>query len=171
MFLRSLGERDEPGFVLKALREAAHELESQLWGLDDADLCWRPSEDELSLKEIAAHLRDCEEHFAESLSAIMAHERARLRAFDADALLLDRDYRQTDLYEALDRLESLRSHAVRLLWTLDCEDWDRTGEHPYRGPVSILQLAREQSEHDLEHLWQARRIRAALEARSPARRR
>jgi hypothetical protein len=28
--------------------------------------------------------------------------------------------------------------------------------------VSIARLAREQNEHDLEHLWEARRVREAL---------
>ena len=163
-------EYDEPRWLLKALREAAHELESQLWGLDEDDLRWRPSDDAWSLKEIAAHLRDCEEHFAESLEAIASRDCPRLRAFDADALVLERDYRQIDLYEALERFEQLRHRAVSRLWSLAPEDWERTGQHPYRGAVSILQLTREQNEHDLEHLWQARRLREALTERSPAKR-
>jgi hypothetical protein len=170
MFPRS-DDGTEPRWLLKALREAAHELESQLWGLDEDDLRWRPQDDAMSLKEIAAHLRDCEEHFAKSLALIVHEERARLRPFDADALVLDHDYRQTDLYEALERFESLRGSAVQLLWSLEPEDWERTGQHPYRGSVSVLQLAREQNEHDLEHLWQARRLRQALAERFPARRR
>src|SRR3972149_6089676 len=77
-------EYDEPRWLLKALREAAHELESQLWGLDEDDLRWRPSDDAWSLKEIAAHLRDCEEHFIESLEAIASRDRPRLRSGRAD---------------------------------------------------------------------------------------
>ena len=163
-------EYDEPRWLLKALREAAHELESQLWGLDEDDLRWRPADDAWSLKEIAAHLRDCEEHFIESLEAIASRDCPRLRAFDADQLVLERDYRQIDLYEALERFEYLRQRAVTLLWGLAPEDWERTGLHPYRGAVSVLQLTREQSEHDLEHLWQARRLRQALAERTPSRR-
>lgn len=171
MVSRSDEEHDEARWLLKALREAAHELESQLWGLDEDDLRWRPEDDAMSLKEIAAHLRDCEEHFAESLATIVHEDRARLRAFDADALVLDRDYRQVDLYEALERFESLRGHAVNLLWSLAPEDWERTGQHQYRGPVSVLQLAREHNEHNLEHLWQARRVRSTLEERVTSTRR
>jgi hypothetical protein len=171
MFPPSDGEHDEPRWLLKALREAAHELESQLWGLDEDDLRWRPEDDAMSLKEIAAHMRDCEEHFAESLAVIVRDDRARICAFDADALVLDRDYRQVDLYEALERFESLRGDVAGLLWSLEPKDWERTGQHTYRGAVSVLQLAREQNEHDLEHLWQARRLRQTLEERVTSRRR
>lgn len=161
-------EFDEQRWLLKALREAAHELASQLWGLDEEDLRWRPSEDGWSLKEIAAHLRDCEEHFLRSLEAIAHQDAPRLRAFDADALVLERDYRDLKLDDVLERFEYCRHRSVNLLWSLADEDWQRTGLHPYRGPVSIAQLAREQSEHDLEHLWQARRLRQARLADEPA---
>jgi hypothetical protein len=159
-------EYDETAWVLKALREAARELESQIWGLDDRDLRWRPADDAMCLKEIAAHLRDCEEHFGDCVERISSSATPRLRRFDGDALVLERDYRSTDIEDTLDSFESLRHRSVSLLWSLEPEDWQRTGEHPYKGTVSIQQLAREQNEHDLEHLWEARRIREELVERS-----
>jgi DinB superfamily len=156
-------EYDESAWILKALREAAHELESQIWGLGERDLCRRPSEDGMCLKEIAAHLRDCEEHFGDCIERIARTDGARLRRFDGDALVLERDYRSTDIEDTLGSYESLRHRSVSLLWSLEPNDWSRTGEHPYKGTVSIHQLAREQNEHDLEHLWQARRLRETLE--------
>src|SRR3989304_9475079 len=152
-------EYDESSWLLKALREAAHELESQLWGLEEEELRRRGSEDGWSLKEIAAHLRDCEEHFLSTLELIFSRDEPRLRAFDADALVLERDYRSADLYELLEPFGSPRQRSVRLLWMED--GWSRAGVHPYRGAVTVAQLVREQSEHDLEDLWQARRGRAA----------
>ena len=159
-------EPDGTRWLLKALREAAHELESQLWGLDEQDLRWRPDEDSLSLKEIAGHLRDCEEHFVRCLELIARQDAPRLPPFDADVVLLERDYREIDLYEALEGFAQLRQRSSSLHWNLDGEDWERSGKHPYRGEVSISKLAREQSEHDLEHLWQVGRIREALEQRA-----
>ncbi len=160
-------EYDEARWLLKALRETAHELESQLWGLDEDDLRWRHSDDAWSLKEIGAHLRDCEEHFLQSLERIVFQDEPRIPAFDADALVLEQDYRETDLYEALEGFTYLRHRTVNLLWSAE-PDWERTGLHPYLGPVTIARLARQQNEHDLEHLWQARRLRQALAERIPS---
>jgi hypothetical protein len=161
-------EYDESRWLLKALREAAHELESQLWGLDEDDLCRRASDDGWCLKEIAGHLRDCEEHFLQTLELLAYEDEPRVPAFDADAQVLENDYRKIDLYDALERFEYLRHRTVNLLWSLDEDGWERAGRHPYRGAVSIAQLTREQNEHDLEHLWQARRLREMLTARAPS---
>ena len=169
MSTRPIPEYDESRWLLKALRETAHELESQLWGLEEDDLRWRPSDDALCLKEIAAHLRDSEEHLVRTLEAIAYEDVPCVRAFDADGLLLDCDYRESSVYESLEQFERLRHRSVSLLWQLEEDEWERSGIHPYLGPVTIAKLAREQSQHDLEHLWQARRVRAALESRVPAR--
>jgi hypothetical protein len=167
MLPRGYADADGSRWLLKALRETAHELESQLWDLAERELRWRPSEDGWSLKEIAAHLRDCEEHFVESLESIAFHDQPRLRVFDADALVFERDYRGIDVLEALGRFEELRERSVYLLWGED--DWQRSGVHPYLGPVTMAQLVRQQNEHDLEHLWQARRIRERMAQGAPAR--
>jgi hypothetical protein len=165
MLPRLVPEYDETRWVLKALRETAHELESQLWGLRNKQLRWRPSEDGMSLKEIAAHLRDCEEHFVECLELI-ATGAAKIPCFDADALVIERDYRGCNVYEVYERFEHLRYRSVGMLWELEPEEWERTSEHPYAGSISILRLAREQSQHDLEHLWAARQLHAQLAERS-----
>src|SRR3989304_9971364 len=109
-------EYDESRWLLKALREAAPELEAQLWGLDEGDLRWRPSDDAWSLKETAAHLRDCEEHLLQSLELIAYQETPCIPAFDADALVLEQDYRDCDLYDVLERFEDLRHRTGNLLW-------------------------------------------------------
>ena len=51
-------DSDEPRWRMKALREAAHELESQLWGADVQDQCRRIADDAWSLAEIAPTHRD-----------------------------------------------------------------------------------------------------------------
>ncbi len=170
MSSRLAPEYDESRWVLKALRETAHELEAQLSGLREKDLRWRPSDDSWSLKEIAAHLRDCEEHFLECLELIVQQRADTIPCFDADALVFERDYRDCNVYEAAERFEYLRYRSVSILWSLDDDDWALSARHPYLGSVSVLQLARERSQHDLEHLWAARRLHQQLVERAPARR-
>jgi len=155
-------DEGEQRWVLKALREAGDELIGQFHGASEKELRWRPQDDEWSLKEIAGHLRDNEELALEQMRLMAGDEEPELPARDVDALPLERDYRTADVQELLRAFAGLRRQTHRLLWGLAPEDWERCGRHPYRGAVTIAQIARELAEHDLGHLWQARRQRETL---------
>jgi len=155
-------EEGEQRWVLKALREAGDELMGQFHGAREKELRWRPQDDEWSLKEIAGHLRDNEELALEQMRLMAGHEEPPLPARDVDALPLERDYRSADVQELLGAFAGLRRQTHRLLWSLASDDWERCGRHPYRGEVTIAQIARDLAEHDLGHLWQARRLRETL---------
>ena len=150
-------------WMLKALHEAAGELQRQLLGLSEADLCRRSAPDEWSLKEIAAHLRDAEASFVQRLELIASQDEPDLPDIDVDADVLERDYRSLDLHAVLLELSRLRHYSTDLLWSLAPSEWEREGLHPYRGRLSILQVARDMNEHDLGHLWQVRRLRRQIE--------
>lgn len=155
-------DEGEQRWVLKALREAGVELIGQFHGLGEKELRWRPQDDEWSLKEIAGHLRDNEELALEQIRVVAGGEEPPLPARDVDALPLEGDYRSADIEELIGAFARLRHQTYRLLWGLIPEDWERCGLHPYRGQVTIAQIARELAEHDLGHLWQARRLRETL---------
>ncbi|HWO72212.1 MAG TPA: DinB family protein [Dehalococcoidia bacterium] len=149
-------------WLLKAVREASGELFHQFAGLDEAALCWRPAPSEWCMKEIAAHLRDAELLYQRQIEAIAHGEGERLPYEPVDVLPSERDYREEPLRRFLYEYESAREETIWLLYTLDEDEWRRTGQHPYRGTVSIFDIARELHEHDLEHLIQARRLREQL---------
>jgi hypothetical protein len=150
-------------WMLKALHEAAGELESQLLGFSEADLRHRPAPDEWSLKEIAAHLRDAEASFLERLELIIGQDEPHLPDVDTAVYVPERDYQSLDLYQVLLEFSRLRHQTTALLWSLAPPDWEREGLHPYRGRLSIMQVARDMNEHDLGHLWQVRRLRRQIE--------
>ena len=85
---------------------------------------------------------------------------------DLDDTRFRGDSREEDVEDTLEDCHYLRRRSTYRLWDIDDRDWERTGEHPYRGSVSVLQIAREMYQHDLEHLWQARRMMDALAARA-----
>ncbi|MDO8614659.1 MAG: DinB family protein [Dehalococcoidia bacterium] len=157
-------ERDSSGWVLKALREAGNSLLSELHGLDGDTLCRRPAGDDWSLTEITAHLRDAEELALRQLTAISERARGPLPFWDIDVLPLERDYRSADVSRLLAEFRALRRQTSGLLWDLASADWQTAGRHPYRGEVTIQDVARELAQHDLEHLWQVRRLKSELGA-------
>jgi hypothetical protein len=160
---------DEGGqrWILKALSEAGNELIDQFYSVSEKELRWRPLDDEWSLKEIAGHLRDNEELALEQMRLIAGDEEPDLLARDADALPPERDYRSADIEELLAGFAGLRRQTHHLLWGLTSEEWERCGRHRFRGEVTIAQIARELAEHDLAHLWQARRLREAQRQARP----
>ena len=107
---------------MKALREAGGTLVSEFAGLDEAALRHRPAEDELSLKEIAAHLRDAAALALSQLTTASEEPDKRLPVWDIDVLPFERDYRDVDLRGVLSEVRNLRRQTTALLWML--RDWD-----------------------------------------------
>lgn len=158
-------EPDNQRFLLKAIGEAGRELMEELYGITgrEAD---RRSADGWSYRLIAAHVRDNEEITVSYIERILSRRNPHLEALDPERVLDD----PSSVNEDIDRLVSeflyLRRQTQYLLYDLTDRSWDRCGIHEYRGPITVLQLARELNQHDLEHLWQVRRMReGALNSR------
>ncbi len=160
-----LPDSDPQGWAMKALREAGNSFLTEIYGLDDETLTWRPAEDEPSIKEIAAHVRDASELALAQITHLLFRGRGKLPAQDIDVLLMERDYRTCDLDDVLDEFRDNRRELVSLLWSLTSSDWDATASHPYRGEISAATIAGELARHDLEHLWHVRKIKATLPAK------
>ncbi len=67
-----------------------------------------------------------------------------------------------DVSRLLREYAEAREETVWLLRMLDDEDWMQAGQHPYRGLISILDLVSSIHQHDLEHLYQAHRLRRTI---------
>ena len=72
-----------PRWLLKALREVAHEVQQLTWGIDDALLTRRPPpetglREDWSILEIVGFLRDSEAEDLRAVQAICARSGARL---------------------------------------------------------------------------------------------
>lgn len=155
--MRPVPEYNARNWLLKALRETSNAMESMLWNLDDDSLERRIDEDEWTCAELVRHVSEMERRYVQRLERMARMEEPRIDAFDADSILAEEKPDRRSAYEMADEFAALRRQAVYLLWSLDDEDWDRRGVHPYLGPLTILQVAREMNEHDLAHLWQLRR--------------
>lgn len=152
-------------WLLKAVRESAGELFRQFTGLDEAGLRWCPGEGEWCLKEIAAHVRDAERMYQRQIEAIAHGHPGRLPYEAVDVLPAEEHYRDMPLRNFLWEFEAAREETVWLLYAVDDDAWNRASEHPYRGRVTLYDVARELHEHDLDHLFQARRLREQVLAR------
>ncbi|MEX2247491.1 MAG: DinB family protein [Dehalococcoidia bacterium] len=156
--MRPVPEYDAKNWLLKALRETAHAMESLIWELDEDALDRRPADDEWSCRELALHMCEMERHYIDRLECMVSEEQPRIDAFDADSIEHDEAAAFQTVFDLMEEFAVLRRQAVYLLWSLAEIDWERRGVHPYLGPLTITQVAREMNEHDLSHLWQLRRL-------------
>ena len=161
-----LEERDPLGWVMKALREAGNSVANELSGIDETALTRRPADDELCLKEIAAHLRDTEELAVLQITSLMESPGAPVPVWDVDALPLERDYSSGSMDRFLNEFRGLRRETTNLLWGIREYEWRRPGKHPYKGSITLEEIARTLAQHDLEHLWQVRRIKFEFDVTS-----
>jgi len=152
-------------WLLKAIRESTGEIYGHFGGLSDKWLRWRPADDEWCLKEVAAHLRDAEVLYQRQIELIVHEREPQLPHEAIDVLPYERNYRDEALMDLLREHEDAREETVWLLRMISEDEWQRTGVHPYRGRVSIADLVQDLHRHDLEHLYQARKLRTAIEAR------
>ena len=149
-----------PAFLLKALGEGSGELQRAFYGLNREDLLepGQGADDGWTLLAIPYHLREVEHGVMQQIEAILSQRDPPIANVDFDDLPWDALYHDEDAEELLDQFHYLRRHTSYALWDLSERQWERRGEHPYRGMISILDIAREMYQHDLEHLWQAQRM-------------
>ena len=158
-YVRQAGS--DPSFLLKALGEASGELRHLLEGLrrgvlliqgQDPDHGW-------TLLGIACHMRDVELGVYEQIATIAGHRgEPRIEHVDIDDIPLREDYEDEEEDEVLSEFHYYRRQTAYALWDLGERDWERSGVSPYRGRMSVMEIVRELYRHDLEHLWQARRM-------------
>lgn len=157
-------------WLLKALREVPYSIARLAEGIAPGESSVRTPADEWSAAEILGYLRDIEGEDVASVRAILRRDGARIEERRAQYGPLERDYRAIDPEHALWDFMSVRED---LVWMLrDREDeWERCGEHPYRGPVSLDELVHEITERDLEVMWRLQRVVDALPTTPRPRRR
>lgn len=162
--MRPVPRYDTKSWLLKALRETAHAMESLLWDLDHEAIERPPDEGEWGCAGLVAHMAEMERRYLERLEGMVHLDEPRIAAFDADSIQMEAPPDPEGVFEALEEFGSQRQQTVYLLWALDDGDWERRGIHPYLGPLTVTQVAREMNEHDLSHLWQLRRLCDSLTA-------
>jgi hypothetical protein len=115
-----------------------------------------------SIRDVIQHLADSELVGGFRLRLVLAQERPPLTGYDQD-LWADRlRYRDVAVHDALQQFEVLRRANLRLWENLTDEDLARVGLHSERGEESLGHLRSLYAAHDLLHVRQLQRVRAAL---------
>lgn len=159
-----LGERDP----LAVLRGTASALRERVRGLSDDELSVPEAPGKWSVRHVVRHLADSELVWAWRLRQILAADRPALGGYDQDAWAERLGYADADVAGSLDEFEAVRGGNLRLLEAASPEDLERVGVHVERGDESLRHQMRLYAGHDLLHIRQIDRIRAAVGASGDA---
>ena len=152
-----LGERDP--LQVHAGQMAA--LEQEIAGLSEEILRRPEKPGKWSILEVLQHLADSELVSGYRMRMILAHDSPDIQGYDQDAWATRLKYHAVELSDALEQLRVLRRNNLKLLHTLDEEQWERAGMHSERGRESIRRFVQMLAGHDILHLNQIRRIKKA----------
>lgn len=155
--------RRSPDDRLARLARTPDEIAAAIEGREEVALRRRPAPEAWAPGEIICHLRDTEEAFAGRVEAVLTNDDPVLPAVGpADRWATERQYRRHDPRLALAHFRRRRGESLETLMALPPADWQRGGEHPARGHLTIDMLVALVAWHDDNHLEQLTR---ALEAR------
>jgi uncharacterized damage-inducible protein DinB len=146
-----LGDED-PVAVLFA---TPNRLEKLVAELSDARIEAAPAPGKWSIREIVAHLADCELVFAFRLRQTLASEHAVIQPFDQG--VWGERYAAYDFATALEMFLATREWNLKLLATVSPADRRKPTTHPERGTMTFWTIVETMAGHDVNHLEQIER--------------
>jgi len=146
--------------AMKQLAQSPARLAKLVKGLDANG--WKKSygPGKWSIRQILAHLRDCEMVYAVRWRKMISEENAVLTPFDQDLWASGTAYAKQDAKRALATWSALRATNLEMLKLAGKAALARGGNHPEYGPITAAQLVRHILAHDENHFGQVEAARA-----------
>jgi uncharacterized damage-inducible protein DinB len=140
-----LGDRD----ALEVIRQTPGRLAQVVEGLSTAEIEARPAPGKWNVREVLAHLADCEIAFGFRMRQSYGGE-TLVQPFDQDAWA--RAYAVYTAEQALATFVALRGWNVAFVGGLTEADKKLPAVHPERGEMVLWTIVETMAGHDLHHL-------------------
>jgi uncharacterized damage-inducible protein DinB len=115
-----------------------------------------PAPGKWSIREILAHLADCEIVFCYRIRQTLSQDHPVIQPFDQEAWA--HHYAAYDFASALAMFTAARNWNLRLIATLTEPDRHRPTTHPERGTMTLWTIVETMAGHDINHLEQIARL-------------
>lgn len=145
------------------LRGTPEEVRRLVAGMSEEAVATPEATGKWSVGQVVRHLADSEIVWGWRLRMVLAHDRPELGGYDQDAWAQRLGYEDAPLEWSLEELAALRRGHLWLLDRASPDDLERVGVHVERGEESVAHLIRLYAGHDVLHLRQIERVRAAVE--------
>ncbi len=152
------GARQE---AIEKIRRLPQQLEELISGLSPQDLTAKTLPNEWTVAQNVHHIADSHINSYVRCKLMATEENPTLKPYDEGAWALLSDGSSADLSDSLALLKALHARWVRFWEDLPDDAWQRTGQHPESGPVTLARQLELYVEHGEAHLDQIRRTLAA----------
>jgi len=145
--------------IMERVKSLPDRVAAEIEGLSEDELRRRPADGAWSIKEVCGHLRDDSEVWRRRLGMMITDTDPVLPSYDQEALVREHAYQDADIAAVLGDVKRFRLEMVDLLSGLGPEGWERTGQHPDWGRMTIGQGMGMMVRHTEGHLEQVRELR------------
>lgn len=146
--------------IVPKMQATREELLSCLENLDQAMLTWRPPDGNWSIRENLAHLADAERAHRRFVMAVLEDRATHIEGFNLDGWNEEHVARRAgqSINEIRDALFAEREESLAFIETIPADAWDKQGEHPALGQVSVTQVVKVIGVHERMHLKEIRKL-------------
>jgi uncharacterized damage-inducible protein DinB len=144
---------------LEVIAETPARLARVLEALTPEQIETRPAPGKWNVREIVAHLADCEIAWSWRLRQIYGEDHPTIQPFDQDSWA--RCYDAYTYAAARKAFEAMRAWNVEFVRGLSAEDKRRPVTHPERGEETLWTIVEIMAGHDLHHLIRLEALLAA----------
>jgi hypothetical protein len=146
--------------ILPKMQSTRDELLSLVEDLDQAIFTWYPPDGSWSIRDNLAHLADAERAHRRFVGAVLDGRPTRLEGFNLDRWNQEHVARRASqsVDEILAALRAERQETLAFILAIPADAWDKQGDHPALGQVSVTQVIKVIGVHERMHLKEMRKL-------------
>ena len=147
--------------AIEKIRRLPQQVEELITGLSPQELTAQPLPNEWSVAQNVHHIADSHINSYVRCKLMATEDNPTLKPYDEGAWALLSDGSNAELSDSLALLKALHARWVIFWENLPEDAWQRTGQHPESGAVTLARQLELYVQHGEAHLDQIRRTLAA----------
>ncbi|MDE0633209.1 MAG: DinB family protein [Caldilineaceae bacterium] len=147
--------------AIEKIRRLPQQVEELVSGLSPQELTAKPLADEWTVAQNVHHIADSHINSYVRCKLMATEDNPTLKPYDEGAWALLTDGSSDDLSDSIALLKALHARWIQFWENLPDDAWQRTGQHPESGAVTLARQLELYVEHGEAHLDQIRLTLAA----------
>ncbi|MGS2778804.1 DinB family protein [Robertmurraya sp. GLU-23] len=148
--------------LIDEYKESYNKMVTEIEGLTQEQILYKPSENSWSIREIVIHVTDAELVHVHRMKSVLSENNPILTAFDQDAWTSKLHTQSLDHQLYLSLFDAMINSFIPILTNLGEDDYLRVGTHNIEGEFTFKELFEHSIEHIQNHVEQIRKIKKEI---------